>query len=266
MRFLDRIGKISDELTGFDPGHVWLAGAGPGRLGAVSVEVLSAIRQADAIVYDALVNKEILDFAEEAELHFAGKRGGAVSAAQAAINDLLVALARSGKRVLRLKGGDPFVFGRGGEEAIVLSEAGIPFRVLPGISSAFAALATARIPATMRGHNRALILATGHAAGSDDDLDWAAIAATGQPVIVYMGLTHLDRIASNLIAGGMAPGTPAAVIMAAATPEERIVVATAGTIGEAAREAGLGAPSLIVFGTIVSLRQKLDPCDGNQGP
>ena len=124
--------------------------------------------------------------------------------------------------MLRLKGGDPYIFGRGGEEALALARRRIPFRILPGVTSAFGALAAAGIPATMRGVNKAVILATGHAAGTDDDLDWAALARTGQPIVVYMGLTNLPAIAAALIAGGLAPSTPAAVIVAATTPDERV--------------------------------------------
>src|SRR5690606_16374963 len=134
-------------------------------------------------------------------------------------------LARAGRRVVRLKGGDPFVFGRGGEEALALALAGIPFRILPGLTSALGALAAAGIPATMRGVNHAVTFATGHAVGTPDDLDWAALAATGQPIVVYMGMRNIAPIAAALMAGGMPAGTPAAVIASATTGAERVVVA-----------------------------------------
>lgn len=257
MRFADQIGRLAQQLPPFESGHVWLAGAGPGGSGTLTIEVLWAISRADAIIYDALVNPEILAFADGAELHFAGKRGGEVSAAQEAINGLMIHLAGQGKRVLRLKGGDPYVFGRGGEEVLALAEADIPFRVLPGITSALAALAGADIPATMRGFNRAIILATGHAAGAPDDLDWRSIAATGQPVVVYMGLTNITRIAERLISGGMPPETPAAAIMSASLTEERVLVATAATIAREVQEQGFRSPTLILFGEIVRLRERL---------
>lgn len=241
----------------FEPGHVWLAGAGPGSLGNLTLEVLDAISKADVIVYDALVNPDVLSLASGAELLFAGKRGGKVSAAQNAINDMLVNHARQGKRVLRLKGGDAYVFGRGGEEVLMLAGAGIPFRVLPGITAAFAALAAADIPATMRGLNRAIILATGHAPGSDGDVDWAALARTGQPVIVYMGVTNIAKIADALVQGGMPADAPAAIIQSATMDDQRILVATAATIANRAKAAGYAAPALIIFGDIVSLRQQL---------
>jgi uroporphyrin-III C-methyltransferase len=249
---------VMSGLPEFLPGHCWLAGAGPGHPRHLTAEVIAALGEADAVVHDALIEPSVLAIAGRAELHFAGKRGGRSSTRQDDITDLLIALARRRLRVLRLKGGDPYLFGRGGEEVYALAAAGIPFRVLPGVSSVFGALAAADIPATMRCLNKALILATGHAAGSDDDLDWAALARTGQPLVIFMGLANLERIAGLLRQGGMAAATPAAVIMAATTAEERIVVATLETIAQQARQAGLGAPALIVVGSIVTMRAELE--------
>jgi uroporphyrin-III C-methyltransferase len=257
MSLADAITRLAPQLPAFEPGHVWLAGAGPGNAGQLTLEVVAAIAQADIIVYDALVDASILSAAQKAELRFVGKRGGRQSARQDDITAELIALARTGRRVLRLKGGDPYVFGRGGEEALALASAGIPFRILPGVTSAFGALASAGIPATMRGLNKAIILATGHAAGAADDLDWAALAATGQPIVVYMGMSNVGRIAAALMAGGLAGATPAAVIHAATTLQERIVVATLATIGQDAAAAGIGSPGLIVVGSIVSMRAEL---------
>ncbi len=252
-----KIAKLPFKSVPFEPGHVWLAGAGPGNLGSLTLDVLDAVSRADAIVYDALVNPDILEIAQSAELHFAGKRGGRVSAAQETINQKLIGLARQKMRVLRLKGGDPYIFGRGGEEVKTLAEAGIPFRVLPGITAAFAALASADIPATMRGTNRAIILATGHAPGSEGDVDWASLARTNQPIIIYMGLSNIDKIANALISGGMSGDTPAAVIQSATTPDERTMVATVATIANRARQAGFASPALLIFGDIISLRAQL---------
>jgi len=239
MSLQSAIARLAEAMPAFQPGHVWLAGAGPGNAGSLTLDVISAIATADAIVYDALVDVTVLDMARDgAELHFAGKRGGRVSTAQDDITSLLIALARKQRRVLRLKGGDPYVFGRGGEEALALARAGIPFRILPGVTSAFGALANAGIPATMRGLNKAIILATGHAAGEDDDLDWAALAATGQPIVVYMGLRNLPRITAALIDGGLRTSTPAAVIMAATTPDERVLVSNLGAIAGQAEAQG----------------------------
>ena len=217
------------------------------------------LSQADAIVYDALVDPSILSAARDgAQMHFVGKRGGkSESARQDDITALLIHLARENLRVLRLKGGDPYIFGRGGEEALSLARAQIPFRILPGVTSAFGALANAGIPATMRGFNKAIILATGHAVGTDDDLDWAALAQTGQPIVVYMGLKNLPAIVAALTAGGLAASTPVAVIMAATTPVERVLVATLATVAERAAADGFVSPSLIVVGDIVSMRAEL---------
>jgi uroporphyrin-III C-methyltransferase len=251
----DAVARLAPALARFEPGHVWLAGAGPGSLGCLTLEVVAALAAADAVVYDALVDPGALRAAPGATLHFVGKRSGRPSTPQAEINARLIALAREGARVLRLKGGDPNVFGRGGDEALALARAGVPFRVLPGVSSAFGALAAARIPATQRGVNRALILATGTA--SSDDLDWGALARTGQPIVIYMGLGALPEIAGALMAGGLAPATPAAVIAAATCPEERVVVAELGTIAARVAAEGVRPPALIVVGAIVALREEL---------
>jgi uroporphyrin-III C-methyltransferase len=251
------LARLNFKPRQLEPGHVWLAGAGPGDPGCLTLEVLAALGQSEALVYDALVSQEIVAVAEGAELFFAGKRGGKPSMKQDDITALLVSLARQGRRVVRLKGGDPYIFGRGGEEALALARENIPFRVLPGLTSGLSALAATGIPATMRGINKAVILATGHAAGTGDDLDWAALARTGQPIVVYMGMANLPLIAAALLDGGLAPSTPAAVIVAATTPQERIVVATLATISEEAAAAGLASPALIVVGGIVALRAAL---------
>lgn len=252
------IARLAPKLKELEPGHVWLAGAGPGSAGALTLDVVSALSQADAIVYDALVDSAVLNVADGAEMHFMGKRGGKESVRQDEITALLIALARRGKRVLRLKGGDPYVFGRGGEEALALAHAGIPFHILPGVTSAFGAMASVGIPATMRGMNRAIILATGHAAdGTAQDLDWAALAKTGQPIVVYMGLRNLVPIAASLVAGGLKPTTPVAVVMAATTPDERVVVSDLANIGGETAKAGIVSPALIIVGEIVSMRAEL---------
>jgi uroporphyrin-III C-methyltransferase len=251
------LARLNFKPRSLEPGHVWLAGAGPGDPGCLTLEVLAALAEADALVYDALVSPDIVAVASAAELFYAGKRGGQPSMKQDDITALLVRLAREGRRVVRLKGGDPYIFGRGGEEALALAREAIPFRVLPGLTSGLSALAATGIPATMRGINKAVILATGHAAGTDDDIDWAAIARTGQPVVVYMGMANLPLIAAALLDGGLAPSTPAAVIVAATTPRERTVVATLATIAEEVAAAGLASPALIVVGGIVAMRAAL---------
>ncbi len=240
----------------FAPGHVWLAGAGPGDPGLLTLDALAGLQQADVIVYDALVDPRVLALAgPQARLEFAGKRGGKPSATQADISERLVALARAGHRVLRLKGGDPFVFGRGGEEAMALAAADVPFRVIPGVTAGLAALAAAAIPATLRGVNRAVIFAAGH--GADEDFDWTPLVKAGQPLVLYMVMHNLERIAAALMAAGLDGDTPAAVIASATTPKERILVSTLRRISAAAREQKFEPPAIVVIGAIVDLRERL---------
>jgi uroporphyrin-III C-methyltransferase len=240
----------------FAPGHVWLAGAGPGDPGLLTLDALAGLSQADIVVHDALIDPRILALAgPQARLEFAGKRGGKPSALQADISERLVALARAGHRVLRLKGGDPFVFGRGGEEAMTLAAAGIPFRIIPGVTAGLAALAAAGIPATLRGTNRAVIFAAGH--GAEEDFDWAPLARAGQPIVLYMAMHNLERIAGALMQAGLDGGTPAAVIVSATTPKERILVTTLADIAAAAREENLEPPAIVIIGDIVAARDAL---------
>ncbi len=256
--FLEQaLARLSHDGAELKPGEVWLAGAGPGDPGLLTLDVLSALAQADALVHDALVPDKIVAVASQAEKIFVGKRGGRLSIPQGDINAILVRLAKEGRKVVRLKGGHPLVFARGGEEALALAAEGIPFRVLPGVTSAFGGLASAMIPVTMRGVNGAVILATGFAAQSDDRPDWAALARTGQPIVVYMGLTHMADTVAALMDGGLAADTPAAFVENATLPEERVVVATLGTLGETAARENVVSPALIVVGHIVPLRDKM---------
>src|ERR1700689_2814966 len=240
----------------FAPGHVWLAGAGPGDPGLLTLDALAGLAQADVVVHDALVDQRVLALAgPQARLEFAGTRGGKPSATQADISERLVSLAHGGHRVLRLKGGDPFVFGRGGEEAMTLAAAGVPFRVIPGVTAGLAALASAAIPATLRGVNRAIIFAAGH--GADEEFDWTALARTGQPIVLYMVMQNLERIAGALIAAGLAAQTPAAVIASATTPKQRVLVSTLEKLADDAREQKFEPPAIVVIGEIVEMRSQL---------
>ena len=240
----------------FAPGHVWLAGAGPGDPGLLTLDALAGLAQADVVVHDALVDERVLALAgPQARLEFAGKRGGKPSATQADISERLIALARAGHRVLRLKGGDPFVFGRGGEEAMTLAGAGVPYRVIPGVTAGLGALAAAAIPATLRGVNRAVIFAAGH--GAEEDFDWAPLARTGQPIVLYMVMHNLERIAAALIEAGLPAATPAAVIASATTPKQRVLVATLEKLAAAAREQKIEPPAIVVIGDIVDRRTLL---------
>ena len=247
------------EFPDFPPGEVWLAGAGPGDPGLLTLHSLHALRTADDIVHDALVDPRILELAgPQAKLFFAGKRGGKPSAQQADINDLLIERARMQRRVLRLKGGDPFVFGRGGEEVLALVRAGLRFRIIPGITSGLAAAALAGIPATMRDTNHAIILMAGsRAADGSSVAEWEKLARVGQPIIVYMPMANLADITSAFERGGMAHDTPAVVISASTTPEERVIETTlAMAAADSARE-GIGSPAIVIVGAIASMRQKL---------
>ena len=242
----------------FAAGEVWLVGAGPGDPGLLTLDALAGLIQADVLVHDALVDSRILALARsDAELRFAGKRGGRPSMAQADISAQLIGLAQRGLRVLRLKGGDPFVFGRGGEEILALAAAGVPFRIIPGVTAGLGALAGARIPATMRGINHAVILATGHGAEDEDGIDWIAIARTRQPIVLYMGLRNLASIAQQLMRGGLAADTAAAVISSATLAEERVLVSNLDRIAADAHAAQFAAPAIVVIGDVVHTRQRL---------
>ena len=242
----------------FAAGEVWLVGAGPGDPGLLTLDALAGLIQADVLVHDALVDSRILALARsDAELRFAGKRGGRPSMAQADISAQLIELAQRGLRVLRLKGGDPFVFGRGGEEILALAAAGVPFRIIPGVTAGLGALAGARIPATMRGINHAVILATGHGAEDEDGIDWIAIARTRQPIVLYMGLRNLASIAQQLMHGGLAADTAAAVISSATLAEERVLVSNLDRIAADAQAAQFAAPAIVVIGDVVHTRQRL---------
>jgi uroporphyrin-III C-methyltransferase len=256
MKTWSSLAALRSPVPVLAPGHVWLAGAGPGDPGLLTLDALAGLSQADVIVHDALVDARILTLAgPQARLEFAGKRGGKPSATQTDISHRLIALARADQRVLRLKGGDPFVFGRGGEEIFALAAAGVPFRVIPGVTAGLAALAAASIPATLRGVNRAIIFAAGH--GENDVFDWAPLARTGQPIILYMVLHNLERITGALIRGGLPPQTPAAVISNATTEQERILVSTLERLAADARKQDLPPPAIVVIGEIVTTRERL---------
>ena len=245
----------------FLSGTVWLVGAGPGDPGLLTLLARHALEQADVVVYDALVDKRALQLARPgAERVYAGKRGGKPSPSQPDISDRLVRLAREGKRVLRLKGGDPFVFGRGGEEALALVAAGVAFRIVPGVTAGIGGLAYAGIPVTHRDTNSAVTFVTGHNAGGDvpDGLDWRALAK-GAPVLVfYMALKHLALIRDRLLAGGRPPGDAVAIVSRAATPDQRVVETTLKTCVEDAAARGAEPPAIVVLGQVARLRAGLD--------
>jgi uroporphyrinogen III methyltransferase/synthase len=246
-------------------GIVYLVGAGPGDPGLITVRGRELLDDCDAIVYDALANPALLNGARakgDVELIDAGKRGGSSeSATQTSINETLVALGRAGKRVVRLKGGDPFVFGRGSEEAQALAAAKIPFEIVPGITAGIAAPAYAGIPVTHRGMATSVTFVTGHEDPSkpETQIDWDAMAraaATGT-VVLYMGVKTLPSIANALVKGGLAAGTPAAAIQWGTHSRQRTVVGTVGTLAERAKAEGLTAPVISIIGPSVSLRDEI---------
>jgi len=245
-------------LPAFDKGWVWLAGAGPGDPGLITALGLHAIEHADVILYDALVNPALLKLARaRAELVFAGKRAGVKSCKQSDISRTLVALAKKGKRVLRLKGGDPFVFGRGGEEALALTRGGVPFRIVPGVTAGIGGLAYAGIPVTHRDTNSAVTFITGHGAdGKLPKLDWTAIAKGSPTLVLFMACKHAGDIAAKLIAAGRGAHEPAAIVSDATFDKQHVIVTTLATLGEAA--AASAAPAIIVIGENVKLRDGLD--------
>ncbi len=240
---------------------MWLAGAGPGDPGLLTLHAVNALSQADIILYDALVHDAVLRLARlDIRLEFAGKRGGKPSAVQRDITERLIELAREGKRVLRLKGGDPFVFGRGGEEALGLAAAGISFRIIPGVTAGLGGLAYANIPATTRDTNHGVILVTGqYAAGNERNVEWGALVQTHLPIIVYMGMSRLADITGALVANGMSADTTVAVVCEATTPRQRVLVTTLNRVSAEAAAQGLGSPSIIAIGEMVKLRAALLP-------
>jgi uroporphyrin-III C-methyltransferase len=242
------------------PGWVWLAGAGPGDPGLLTLHALNALRQADVIVYDALVAPAILDWANpNAEMVFAGKRGGKPSAKQRDISLQLVDFAQENKRVLRLKGGDPFVFGRGGEEGQTLVQHGVPIRIVPGISAGIGGLAYAGIPVTHRDVNQAVTFVTGHDARGDvTSLDWHAIGRGSGVIVIYMGMKHLPRISADLQAAGRSADEPVALVTNATTPDQVVLETTLGTCVADVAAAGLEPPAIICVGRAALMRQALD--------
>jgi uroporphyrin-III C-methyltransferase/precorrin-2 dehydrogenase/sirohydrochlorin ferrochelatase len=238
-------------------GSVALVGAGPGDPELLTLKAVRLIERADAIVHDRLVAPSILALAPRALRIYVGKARNRHALPQDSINALLVQLARQGKRVVRLKGGDPFVFGRGGEEIEVLAANGIPFEVVPGISAANGVAASTGIPLTHRDHAQTCVFVTGHLKDATMDLDWAALARPRQTLVVYMGLLALPTLCRELVRHGMAATTPAAVIQHGTMPNERIVTGTLATLPDAAAAAALESPTLIIVGDVVAFRDRV---------
>jgi uroporphyrin-III C-methyltransferase len=256
-------------LPDFRAGSVWLVGAGPGDPGLLSALALHALDHADTLVYDALVDPRILELARPgAQLEYAGKRGGRPSPSQPDISARLIRLAREGHRVLRLKGGDPCVFGRGGEEALALAGAHVPFRIVPGITAGIGGLAYAGIPVTHRDITSAVTFVTGHERGGavPEGLDWAAIAQGSPVIVLYMGLNHLARIAARLIAAGRPAAEPVAIVSKATTPGQRVLVSSLAAAAADAAAARIEGPTIIAIGEVVRLRATLDWLGAGEAP
>jgi len=242
------------------PGTVYLVGAGPGDPELLTLRARRLIGEADAVVYDHLVSPEVLDLVRPGcERVFAGKKGGQFCRPQGATEEALVRLALEGKTVVRLKGGDPFVFGRGGEEAEALAAAAIPFEVVPGVTAALAAAAFAGIPLTHRAHSSSVVLLTGHEDPSKPGtaIPWEDYARLKATLCIYMGVRNLPAIARRLEAGGLAADTPAAVVQSATTESHRSIVGTLGTLADLAAEARVESPAMIIIGGVAALSERL---------
>lgn len=245
----------------FEGGWVWLVGAGPGAPGLMSLLCYHAMQNCDVVVYDALVNPEILRWVRQGViLEYAGKRGGKPSPVQQDISLRLIELARAGKRVLRLKGGDPFMFGRGGEECQTLTKAKIPFRIVPGITAGVGGLAYAGIPATHRDTNHSVIFLTGHDSTGKmpANVNWQAVATASPVIVMYMAVKHLGEIAQALMEGGRAPKDPVTIISNASLPHQQVSATTLKLAGAFVAENNPPTPAIVVVGHASNWREMLD--------
>jgi uroporphyrin-III C-methyltransferase/precorrin-2 dehydrogenase/sirohydrochlorin ferrochelatase len=250
---------LADDTASQQHGEVYLVGGGPGDPDLLTFRALRLMQQCDVCVYDKLVSPEVLDLVRrDAELIYVGKSRDQHTLPQEEINQLLARLALAGKRVLRLKGGDPFIFGRGGEEIETLMQQGVPFQVVPGITAANGVSSYAGIPLTHRDYAQACLFITGHLKNGVLDLDWAAMARPQQTVVIYMGLVGLEQICQQLIAHGVAPDMPAAVIQQGTTQHQRVVSANLSDLASQVAAAKMKAPCLTIIGQVVQLREKLN--------
>lgn len=242
---------------GAQPGTVYLVGAGPGDPELLTLRALRLMMEADAVVYDALIGPDILKLvAEGAERHYVGKKRAEHALPQEDIGALLVSLARQGKKVIRLKGGDPFIFGRGGEEAEALVAARVPFEVVPGITAAAGVGAYSGIPLTHRSFAQSVVFTSAYLKDGDLDVDWAGLTRPNQTVVFYMGLSRLVELCAELVAHGLPPTTPAAAVRHGTLPDQEVVTADLATLPEAVTAAGLTPPAIIIVGEVVSLQAR----------
>jgi uroporphyrin-III C-methyltransferase/precorrin-2 dehydrogenase/sirohydrochlorin ferrochelatase len=242
-----------------DVGEVYLVGGGPGDPDLLTFRALRLMQQADVIVHDRLVSKEVLDLSRrDAERIYVGKERAKHAVPQEDINQLLVRLAKEGKRVCRLKGGDPFIFGRGGEEIDTLAEEGIPFQVVPGITAAAGASSYTGIPLTHRDYSQSVVFATGHLKDGTINLNWPALAQPNQTVVFYMGLVGISTICAKLIEHGMPADTPIALVQKATTPEQRLFTGDLASMPEVVERENIKAPTLIIVGNVIKLHDRLN--------
>jgi uroporphyrin-III C-methyltransferase/precorrin-2 dehydrogenase/sirohydrochlorin ferrochelatase len=253
--------RLQDELDNAKPttnGEVYLVGAGPGDPDLLTFRALRLMQKADVVLYDNLVSEGVIELVRrDAERIYVSKKRADHTMPQEGINDLLVRLALEGKRVLRLKGGDPFIFGRGGEEIETLAEHCIPFQVVPGVSAANGVASYAGIPLTHRDYAQSVVFTTGHLRDNTVDLDWMALTRPQQTLVIYMGLTGLAEICRKLISHGLPASHPAAIVQQGTTHKQRVMVATLGDLAEKVQAAGFKAPTLTIVGEVVKLREKL---------
>lgn len=239
-------------------GRVCLLGGGPGDPELLTLKALRVLQQAQVVVYDHLVSEGVLEFLPpQAERIFAGKRRNEHSMRQERINQLLIELAQAGKQVVRLKGGDPFIFGRGGEEMQALAAAGVPFEVVPGITAASAAACYAGIPLTHRDFAQSVVLVTGHLKDGTADLDWPNLVKPHQTVVIYMGLSGAAGICEQLIAHGAPPQRPIAVVQTASLPSQKVLLSTLSALPKALEQSPMASPSLLIVGDVAALHDHL---------
>ena len=249
---------LADGRLALRGGEVSLVGAGPGDPDLLTFRALRLMQQADVVVYDRLVSQPVLDLVRlEAERIYAGKERAGHVLPQTDINQLLISLARQGKRVVRLKGGDPFIFGRGGEEIATLAAEGIPFQVVPGITAAAGCAAYAGIPLTHRDYSQSVVFVTGHLRDGTMNLNWRALAQPRQTIVIYMGLVGIETLCRELVAHGLPAATPAALIQQGTMPHQRVLVGDLETLPAIVRDGKVAAPTLIIVGDVVKLRDRL---------